>query len=95
MIILFAGLLSAEIVYFLAEKDEDAAAVAGMSHTKAYQHNMELIGGKAAVLSAGVAEWFAGLWHGRALAGVIAVVTILVAGACFFVGWLQTPPREE
>ena len=93
--ILFAGLLSAEIVYFVAERDEESAAVAGMTHTKVYQHDMELVGGKAAVLAGGVADWFAGLWHGRNLAYVIAVVTLLVAGGCFLVGWLQTPPPGD
>lgn len=92
--ILFAGLLAAEIVYILAEKDEMADAAAGITHTKIYQHNMELVGGKAAVLAGGVADWLANLWHGRPLAYVIAVVTLLVAGICFFIGWLQTPARR-
>jgi hypothetical protein len=93
--ILFAGLLSAEIVYFFAEKDEMADAAAGITHTKIYQHNMELVGGKAAVLAGGVADWFAGLWHGTELAYVIAVFTVLVAAVCFFVGWLQASPHGD
>ena len=93
--ILFAGLLSAEIIYFLADKDEEAAVVAGMAHTKVYRHDMELVGGKAAVLAGGVADWFAGLWHGRALAYVVAVVSAVVAGVCFVIGWLQTPRRGD
>ena len=93
--ILFAGLLAAEIVYFVAAREEAADAAASMTHTKVYRHNMELVGGKAAVLAGGVAEWFASLWHGRTLAYTIAVVTVLIAGACFIVGWLQTPPRSD
>ena len=37
----------------------------------------------------------AGLWQGRNLAYVIAVATILIAGTCIFVGWLQTPPHSD
>ena len=88
--ILFAGLLAAEIVYFVAGREE-AADTVDMTHTKMFQHNMELVGGKAAVLAGGVADWLAGLWHGRPLAYTIAILTLVVAGVCFVVGWLQAP----
>lgn len=95
VVILFTGLVAAEIVYFLADADEPSAAVVGMTHTKAYQHNMQLVGGKAAVLAGGVADWLASLWRGRTLAYTVAIITVTIAGACFLVGWLQAQPPDD
>jgi hypothetical protein len=93
--VLFAGLLAAEAVYFLAASDDESDVASAMTHTKIYQHNMELVGGKAAILAGGFADWFASLWHGQRLAWVIAIVTVVVAAVCFFVGWLQGPPVDD
>jgi hypothetical protein len=61
-----------------------------------YQHNIELRGGKFAVLSAEFNEWFCSLWHGRPLAYMVAVVAVGIALVCFRVGHLMSTslPRE-
>jgi len=46
---------------------------------------LELYGGKANVLSVEFQQWFAGLWHGRTLAATVAVLTVLLAFAFWFV----------
>jgi hypothetical protein len=45
------------------------------------------LGGKFAVLTAEFNDWFASLWHGRALAGTVAVLAVAIAAACF---WWRT-----
>ncbi len=61
-----------------------------------YQHNIELMGEKFAVLSAEFNQWFGSLWHGRTLAYTVAVVAVGVALVCFWVGHLMSTslPRE-
>ena len=46
---------------------------------------LELYGGKANVLSVEFQQWFSGLWHGRTLAATVAVLTVLLAFAFWFV----------
>lgn len=50
-----------------------------MEHSKKYQRELERIGGKAAVLTAQLDDWLAGLWEGRARAATTAVATALTA----------------
>ncbi len=42
-----------------------------------YRRELAIYGGKANVLSAEFMEWFNGLWHGRSLAGTVAVLTVV------------------
>ncbi len=45
---------------------------------RSYEREMRMIGGKANLVSAEIVDGFIDLWHGRKLAGTLAVVTIVV-----------------
>lgn len=92
--VLLLGLLGAEIVYVLAGDETDvAAALAG---GRMYQHNLQVMGGKAAVLFDGFNRWFASLWHGHALAYTIAVLSLAIAATLYVASRLCEPvtPRR-
>jgi hypothetical protein len=66
--ILFVGLLAAELIYLFAGNDADMDAAAEIARGRGYVHNLEVMGGKFAMLSADFDRWFVSLWHGRSLA---------------------------
>lgn len=70
---------------------------AEIARRKMYQHDVQLIGGKAGVAFVRFDQWLSGLWHGRPLAYMIAVLAIWVAAACFGVAlmWLVPDRRIE
>ncbi|HUJ17958.1 MAG TPA: hypothetical protein VL197_08185 [Nitrospirota bacterium] len=94
-IILLAGLGSAIFIYLTADNVLDSILgyeVAGgdvypvtPDNSKMYAHDLELYGGKAAVLANDFRYWFVGLWHGRSLAFTVASITILISFGVFFV----------
>lgn len=91
--ILLVGLASAALVYVIAPDDLSAGAADGVAGGKMYQHTLELMGGKAAVYADRFDRWFASLWQGQTLAYTLAVLTIAIALACFWVAHLlSTPP---
>jgi hypothetical protein len=93
-IILLVGLGTAIFIYQTA--DNDASGVLGYQiiggtiypimpeNTKIYKHDLEVYGGKAAVLADDFRRWFNGLWHGESLAFTIAVITIFISFTGFF-----------
>jgi len=89
--VLLIGVASAVFIALIATDDETDAAreIAG---GRMYQHNLELMGGKFAVLTAEFNDWFASLWHGKALAGTVAVLAVAIAAACFLMAHLMAPP---
>jgi hypothetical protein len=91
--VLVVGMLSAVLIAMTATDDETDAASA-IATDRMYQHNLELMGGKFGVLLAEFSDWFASLWHGRALAYTVGVVSIAIAAACFLLARLMKPPRQ-
>ena len=93
-VILLAGLGTAVFVYQTADTDAGGALgyqiIGGTiypimpENTKIYRHDLEVYGGKAAVLADDFRRWFNGLWQGKTLAFTIAVITILVSLTGFF-----------
>ncbi len=77
--ILAVGWIAAVVVYATASPVADDPDVYDIEHSKRYLRQLEMIGGKAAVFTSELNEWVASLWHGRALAYTIAVLTIAVA----------------
>jgi len=43
---------------------------------KMYDQQLQMLGGKASVVTNDFRNWLASLWHGRALAGTVSVLTI-------------------
>jgi hypothetical protein len=94
--ILVAGLLGAALVYRSAAEDGGDAVgfevVGGNVYSiapadsKPYRHDLELYGGKAAVLADDFNRWFDGLWQGRGLAYTLALLAVAIALACFLAG---------
>ena len=89
--ILIVGLVAAALIYVFASEDRDLEVAAEIAGGRMYQHNLELMGGKLGVLLADVDDWFASLWHGKRLAGTIAVLAIVAGAACFWIASLMTP----
>jgi hypothetical protein len=91
--ILLAGLAGAAAIYVNASDDgADTIAyefVGGQSYvvtaqdSKAYRHDLERFGGKAAVFADDLNRWFAGLCTGKPLACIVAAFSIVLALVCF------------
>jgi len=91
--ILVAGLAGSLFIYLTAENnpggDQGYEIVggyvysSGSANTKKYTHDLELYGGKAAVLAEQFSRWFRGLWHGRSLAFTVACVAMLLSSGIF------------
>ena len=91
--VLLIGLCSAAAIYLAADDAPDGEQgyeVAGkfiypamQERSKRYQHDLEMYGGKAAVLADDFNRWFDGLWRGRTLAFTVAVLTGLTAFGFF------------
>jgi len=94
-IILLVGLGSAILIYQTAENDSDSVLgyeiIGGTAYpirpedSRTYRRNLELYGGKAAVVVDEFWRWFAGLWHGKSLAFTVAGICIFISLVIFFV----------
>jgi len=96
-VILLVGLGSAILIYLTAEDDHGSAVgyevVDGYvypitpENSKIYAHDLELFGGKAAVLADEFRRWFVGLWQGKSLAFTVVCISIVLCIGFFFVGY--------
>lgn len=82
--ILGVGWTTAAIIYATATPDEDNP-LDEFEQSKRYFLDIEKVGGKTAVFSRRVSEWFSTIWHGQSLAITIAVLTAIVALAYLFI----------
>jgi hypothetical protein len=89
--LLALGLGSALTIYLTAGPTPADPLGYDPLNTKKYLRELELYGGKANVLSVELRQWFSGLWHGRTLAATVAVLTISLAFAFWFVASNQVP----
>lgn len=83
--LLACGLPWAAWVWLTAPAMSDAAIP--FSRRQVEVRQLEIIGGKFAVVAADLSNWFDGLWVGRSLGVTLAVLT--VAGALFLF-WIAT-----
>lgn len=103
-IILLAGLGAAVWVYFSAEEgpgDAPGYEMAGErayaispGESKAYRHELELYGGKAAVMADDFNRWFESLWRGKSLAYTLVALAAGIASACFLAA-ARLPPDSS
>lgn len=105
-IILLVGLGSAVLIYLTAEDYSDNVlgyeATGGdvypvtPENSKMYGHDLELFGGKAAVLANEFRHWFIGLWHGKTLAYTIACIAIFMSlGVLYVANHLSSDPISD
>jgi hypothetical protein len=92
--ILAAGWTAAVAVYVTATRVEEDPQLAALEQTKAYQRQVEVIGGKAALEAAQAQAWLESLWQGQRLAYTIAVLTALFALLVWVLARERTPRRE-
>jgi hypothetical protein len=93
-IIILVGLGSAIWIYQSAGDDSDSVLgyeiIDGSAYpirpedSRVYRRDLELYGGKAAVLVDDFSRWFVGLWHGKSLAFTVAGISIFISFVFFF-----------
>jgi hypothetical protein len=93
-IIMFVGLGSAILIYQTAGNDSDSVLgyeiIGGAAYpispedSRTYRRDLELYGGKAAVVTDDFSRWFVGLWHGKSLAFIVAGISIFMSFVFFF-----------
>ena len=88
--VLAVGWTAALAVFLARAPVAEDPDVYDLEHSRLYQRQLEVLGGKAAVLGKELDDWLAGLVEGRNLAYTIAVGTALVALAVRL--W---PPARE
>lgn len=76
LLLLVLGLGSALVIYLTAAPVVVDPLLGDPLANKKYLREMRVIGGQGNVLAAEFNDWFAGLWHGRELAGTVAVLTV-------------------
>ncbi len=95
-VILFTGMASSVAIYVTAGSEEEEGQqyeiiggkiYPGMQErSKKYRHDLEVYGGKAAVLADDFNRWFEGLWQGRTLAFTVACISALISLGFFLAG---------
>ena len=83
--IIAVGLIAAAAAYATATADPEADQVAEQREMR----QVERLGGTATVQTVKFNLWLDSLWHGERLAGTLAVLGLLVGGACWKVGELM------
>lgn len=92
--ILALGFGAALLIYVTATPAPADALGYDPMDTKRYLRELEVVGGKANVLGAQFQQWFMGLWHGRPLAFMVALATVLLAWLVSLLGAPRPPePR--
>ena len=102
MAIFALGLGAATAIYLLTDDWDEAAdsqtvIVNGVTYslpanaTKLYVRDLQRFGGKAALVFDDVNRWFAGLWHGKALAGTILWISVIASLAVLLVAQYLFP----
>jgi hypothetical protein len=78
-LVLAAGFTAALAVWLLAAPVEEDPEVAALRETRSYERQIQVIGGKFALLGTQVSDFVDSLWHGQRLAIPIAAATALAA----------------
>ncbi len=86
---LLLGLGSALLIYLTVAPAMVDPLLGDPFTNKKYLREMRVMGGQGNVLAAEFNDWFAGLWHGRALAGTLVVLTV---GAVLVFRFVATHP---
>ena len=82
--VLVVGLSTALAIYMTAAAGPVKPPGDDSNDSRQYLRQMQVYGGTANVVATEIREWFGSLWHGKRLAGTVAVATVLFAGAVWF-----------
>jgi len=91
VVILVAGLIGAALIYWLTADSAVKKTEIEFANPRAYEYQIERLGGKVTVYVVRFNEWFTGLWQGRQLAFTVAVLAVVIALICF---WLSKRMAE-
>jgi len=91
VVILVAGLIGAALIYWLTADSAVKKTEIEFANPRAYEYQIERLGGKATVYVVRFNEWFTGLWQGRQLVFTVAVLAVVIALICF---WLAKRMAE-
>ncbi len=94
--ILALGWGAAVAIYVTAPAPEEDPWIAEMQSSREYERQVEVLGGKGALLANDLTRWLAGLWHGQSLAYTVACLTIVVA--LLYYAWdrvRSAPPGDD
>jgi hypothetical protein len=80
-----AGLIGGAVVYLTARAGPDVDALAEQREMR----EVDRLGGTATVQTVKFNLWLASLWHGERLGLTLAVLGLVVGGACWRVGSLM------
>ena len=80
-----AGLLGGAVAWFAAGADAEVDAVARQREMR----EVERLGGTATAQTVKLDQWLSSLWHGQNLAITLAVLGLVVGGACWWIGGLM------
>ena len=83
--IIVLGLVAGAVVYATASADPEADQVAQQREMR----ELARLGGTATVQTVKFQQWVDSLWHGERLAGTLAVLGLVVGGACWKLGELM------
>ena len=83
--IIALDLVGAAAAYVTASADPDADELAQQREMR----ELERLGGTATVQTVRFNQWVGSLWHGERLAGTLAVLGLIVGGACWWIGALM------
>ena len=84
-LLLLVGFAGALAIYLTAQPVTLDPLLGDPLTTKKFVHEMRVIGGKGNVMAAEFIDGFSNLWHGRNLAGTVAVLSVIVTLAFRFV----------
>jgi len=66
-----------------------------MRESKMYTHQIQLFGGKMAVLFEEISQWLGGLWHGPRLALTVAWLSLATALVLFLIARLHEDEKDD
>lgn len=85
-IVLAGGLFASGLIYFTVAPPAPNPLGYDPMDTKQHVRDLEYLGGTINVLATEFTQWFSGLWQGRSLAIVIAVMSVVLAAILWLIG---------
>jgi hypothetical protein len=92
LLLLLLGFGSALVIFLTAEPVRVDPLLGDPLASRKYRRELRVLGGRANVAAAEFQAWFGSLWHGEALAGTVAVLT--VGGTLVFRFFATFPPPD-